>query len=763
MIHSRKPLIAKFLLSIIFMLFFYGECTAVEDNSQAKLLQLLPNLAVNHQTTNVSQNPSSPSPAKVKQNTTGNQNNNVNPNTPNSTAPQTPQVSSHLWNLDNVDIRDVIQEVSRETGKNFIVDPRVQGKITMISSTPLSPAAVYQVFLSSLQVLGYSAIPSGKVIKIIPNAEAAQHISQLASMANPGTGDEMVVRIISVHNVNAEQLVPILRPLLPQSATISANMASNTIIVGGRATQVERIVEIVHRVDTTNVNGIDVIPLNYALAQDLVNSIQQLFSSNKTFAAPQSQATLAVDDRSNSILISGTPNQRLKIKVLISQLDTPNQQLGNTQVIYLHYLKAQDLAPILAGIAQSQYHGGVGVVIGQRTQTGMDYTATKNSSNESTQGDSTPSSTSSGSFNNQPTPPPPSAPAISPGSMSFAGLPNQNAGAASNAPPKVEIIAEPNTNSIILNAPPTLMRTMREVIAKLDTRPAQILVEALIAEVDLNTSAELGIQWGAFTQAGQTGTDSDDASAAFRAGIGIITGKGIHDLQGVITAIGKDQDSNILSTPSVVVLDNHQAKIEVGQEISVQDSSYPNNAGGTTTATPYATFGREKVALHLYVTPQIDQSKTLTLAIDQGNDTLQNPDNISTTPLINISSIKTSVLVSSGDILVLGGLTQNQVAKGNDRVPLLGDIPGIGQLFKVDKHSRNKKELLVFIRPIILYNDAQGIQVSSNKYGNIRETQLNWFRNEFYKPDYKSHVLPPYKKPKDLPPPFASNGYTQAH
>lgn len=737
-----------------------GFAGMAQADSSDQLLKLLPNLKTAQTSTAYSASSASSGNTGTSTPTTATQAStpSANGSTNASAAPET-----RLWNLNNVDIRDLIQEVSRETGKNFIIDPRVQGRVTMISSTPMNAKAVYQVFLSTLQVLGYSAIPFGKVIKIVPDADAITQANRLSNSLSPGMGDEIVVRAITVKNVNSDQLIPVLRPLLPQSAVIASYGPSSVLIVAGRANTVERIAEIVNKVDTANVNGIDVIPLNYAIAQDIVNSIQQLLSSSKSFSQNSPQVSVSVDDRSNSILLSGNANERLKIKVLISQLDTPNQQTGNTDIIYLHYLKAQDLVPVLAGIAQGYYHGPVGTVIGTRSQIGVDYTAQGGSDFDD--GTSSGSSSSSGT------------PGMSSGGgnplgnqqqalNTGAGSPGQTAitsivggtssgsgGENQQQKPKVEIVAEPNTNAVIINAPPALLRSLKTIIYKLDIRPAQILVEALIAEVDQTTSQQLGIQWGSVTQANQAGISGNDAAAGFQEGLGIITGQGIHNLQAVIRAIGQDQESNILSTPSIVVLDNHQAKIIIGQEVSVQNAAYQNNAqsGGT----PYETYDRRKVALHLYVTPQIDQGKSLLLSIDQGNDSLQDPDNLTTTPVFNISSIRTSVLVNSGDILVLGGLMKNELDRSDHGIPLLKDIPGLGDLFKVNNKSKNKRNLLVFIRPIILYNDHQAINITSGKYNDVRQMQLNWFNKEFYQPDYKDNVLPPYRKPKTLPNPFS--------
>ncbi len=660
-------------------------------------------------------------------------------------------VQGHLWNLQNADIRSVIAEISRETGKNFIIDPRVQGKISIVSSTPLSRSAVYQVFLSTLEVLGYSAVPAGKVTKIVPSIDARSQATPIASQYRPGRGAEVVVRVIPVRNVQALQLVPILRPLLPDWGSINAINDANSLVIAGTAANVTRIANIIHRVDSTNANGIDMISLHYASAEDIVNTIQQLQQAAREQGENQ-RVSIAAEPQSNTILLSGNKQDRLKMRVLISQLDTPSASgaSGNTQVVYLHYRRSEDLVPILAGVAQSYYRGPVGTVIGTRSLIGNQYDSISGA-----QGGGDDGSASNPQLIQATTSM--SHPAGTDSHMEAKVQTLQQGEHGKGHKPRVEIIAEPNTNAIIINAPPTLMRTLRGVVSKLDIRPSEVLIEALIAEVDRNHDFNLGIKWGSVTGKNATGISPIDFIPGFRQGIGIINGKGLHNLQGVLNALTTDKNSEILSTPSIMVLDNNQAQIVVGQEVSIQSSEYPNNAGGSTGATPFTTFDREKVALHLYVTPQIDQNGSLTLALDQGNDTLENPEERTTTPIVNISGIRTSVLVNSGDIIVLGGLIQNQYTHGNEHVPILGDIPGIGSLFTNYNKNKQKKMLMVFIRPIIIHNEAHGLQLTSGKYNYIRNAQLNWFRQQqyHYDPETNQFILPPWGKKVHLPQPFS--------
>lgn len=637
-----------------------------------------------------------------------------------------------LWNLRNADIRAVITEVSRITGMNFIVDPRVQGKISIISSTPMSDKELYQVFLSVLQVSGYAAIPSGDVTKIIPNIDAKTVTTDLLSeMRNPPRGDDMLVQVIPVHYVPAEQLVPVLRPLMPQWSSVAAYGPSNMLILSGRANNIKRLAAIIKQVDSSTANGIDIVPLRHALAMDVANTLKDIVKAPAN-SGSRSQAMLAADDRSNAILLSGSRTDRIRLRLLIEKLDrgSPNGSSSNTQVVYLNYLRAEDLVPILAGIAQANFSGNVGTTIGTITRPILDSTNPSSSLADggSSQSSSTPQQQ-------------PQAPANSAATPNTTGTSTQNEGSTK---PTAQIIAEPNTNSIIINAPYTLIKILKTVINQLDIRPAQLLIEALVAEVNEQDINDLGIEWGSNQQTG--------LPASFRNGFAIINNKTtIADFQAQIYALARKNRANILSTPSVVVLDNRQAKILVGSQVSVGESTAQSTVIG---GSPFTTFKRVNVALHLYVRPQITRGNGIQMQIDQGNDTLD-PASLGNTlnPTFRISSIVTSVHVDSGDIVVLGGLTQDRIDNEGNRLPILSNIPGLGRLFQRNVDTREKRVLMVFIRPIILKNEKDTVQVSGGKYNDIRQYQLDWLHSQEFSETNQKMLLPALHE-ADLPEPF---------
>ncbi|MCX7115087.1 MAG: GspD family T2SS secretin variant LspD [Gammaproteobacteria bacterium] len=653
---------------------------------------------------------------------------------PPDSPPVSPPISSNkkLWNLSNADIRAVIAEVSRVTGKNFIIDPRVQGKISIISHTPLSNEALYQVFLSMLQISGYAAIPSGQAIKVMPNMDA-KAFAPNAPKHSPLKGDEIMISVVPVHYVPAEQLVPTLRPLMPQWSYISAYVPANVLILSGRADNIRQLTQIIKQVDTSTSNGIDVVQLEHAMAMDIANTLKDLVKT--TAGAGQTPTSLAVDDRNNSILLSGNKTDRIRLRVIIAKLDhqSINTASNNTQVVYLNYLRAEDLVPILAGVAQANFSGAVGVTIGTVTRPPLD--STNPNSNISTD---------PGNPYSQPSaPPPPPAAAATPNTSTSS---SQSDGSTK---PSVQLIAEPNTNSVIINAPASVIRILKTVISQLDIRPAQLLIEAMVAEINESDVNNLGVEWGSLGQGKNP--------SSFRPGFAIINSKtSVNDFQAQIYALQREHKANVLSTPSVVVLDNRQAKILVGQQVSVASTNYPNNAAGSTTASPYTTFNRVNVALHLYVRPQITRAGGIQLQIDEGNDTVDpSTINNSDNPVFKISSIVTSIHIQSGDVVVLGGLTQDSLANDNTNIPILKDIPGLGRLFQRNLRNREKRVLMVFIRPLIMRNAQDAVQITGSKYYNpIRSEELGFVREQeaFIQTDQQT-VLPPLTQAK-LPIPF---------
>ena len=596
-------------------------------------------------------------------------------------------------NYKDADLGQIIQAVSEVTGKNFIIDPRVNAKVTMLSSTPMSPAAFYEAFLSVLQVYGYVAVPAGKVIKIVPNTDARQLPSiDLPGDVNPNS-DEIVTQIITMKNISAAQLVPLLRPLIPQQGHLAAYPGSNMLIISDRASNVNRIMRIIERMDSSSDEPVEVVPLHNASAAELVRIVTQLNQGGGGAQTPEGGGTAAkvvADERTNSILISGEKSQRLRIKALIINLDTPLQSGGDTQVRYLRYADAEKIAEKLKGqaTASAKAQGG-----------------------------------------------PATAPAAG--------------GGGSNVDASVTIWADAPTNSLVLTAPPKIMKSLMAVIDKLDIRRAQVQVEAIIVEVDVNKSSNLGVQWALYGQGSTTvpaavtnlpgsGTSIVDLAAAAAGGtlssitsstlgtgatlaIGRYNSTSGTNFAALLQALRSDGTSNIISTPSIITMNNEEAEVKVTQEIPLITGSYTSSPASTNgTTSPFETIQREEVGTILKVTPHINEGNSVQLKIEQEDSSpgakLTDSADIST----NKRSIKTTVLIEDGGIIVLGGLMSDTVTESEDRVPGLGAIPIIGNLFKSRSGSRQKKNLIVFIRPKILRDANQTEATSVEKYNEVR-------------------------------------------
>jgi general secretion pathway protein D len=617
-------------------------------------------------------------------------------------------------NYKDADLSQIIQAVSEVTGKNFIIDPRVNAKVTMLSATPMSPAAFYEAFLSVLQVYGYVAVPAGKVIKIVPNTDARQLPSIDLPNNVSSTSDEIVTQIITMKNVSAAQLVPLLRPLIPQQGHLAAYSPGNMLIISDRASNVNRIMHIVERMDESGEEPIEVIQLHNASATEVVRTVNQL---NQGAGAADAGAPVKVvaDERTNSVLISGEKSLRLKVKALVLSLDTPKLGgSGDTEVRYLLYADAEKLADKLKGqaTATAKAQGG-------------------------------------------------------PATAGSAALSAAGAG-GSNVDSSVTIWADPPTNALIITAPPKLMKSLMAVIDKLDIRRAQVEVEAMIVEVDVNKSSNLGVQWlldggtsagygvinlpGAGTSivdlavaalgvsTGQatvpttttTATGATAASSISSSTIGTgatfaigkynsNTGKGFAAL---VQALRSDASSNIISTPTIITMNNEEAEVKVTQEIPLITGQYTSSTAAVNgTTSPFETIQREEVGTILKVTPHISEGDVIQLKIEQEDSSpgakLADSADIST----NKRSIKTTILIEDGGIIVLGGLMQDTVTESEDRVPGLGAIPLLGNLFKSRSGSRMKSNLLVFLRPKILRDQIATEATSASKYNEIRHEE----------------------------------------
>ena len=589
-------------------------------------------------------------------------------------------------NFKDADIREVAATIGQITHKNFIIDPRVQGRVTVVSSKPISADAVYATFLSVLEVHGLAAAPEGQIIKIVPSLEARQMPGPPYNSTTPG--DAVVTEVVQITNVSATQLVPVLRPLMSTEAQLAAYPQSNVLIMSDRASNITRMLDIIQRIDQATNTEVEVIPLQNAPATDVVqvlNSLMQADASGQT----GTPLKLAADERTNSILMSGDKGQRLRLRALIAHLDMP-LETGNTQVLYLRYAKAKDISDELKGyVSDLQKQSG------------------------------------------------------------------GKAGTTSAAVPDVSVIPDDRTNALVITAPPKIMRSIQDVVSKLDIRRAQVLVQAIQAELTSDKSAELGVTWVADSANGGIGlTDfsntgagvvgvSQSALAAQQSGgatgftppqglslgVGKISGNSF-SFASLLRALAGDSDTNILSTPSVVTLDNQEATIKVAQKVPFVTGQYTNASTGTTGTTgsaavinPFQTVERQDVGITLKITPQINEGESVLLKIDQSVSNLTGTS-IGGQPVTNERDISTSILANSGEIVVLGGLIDHDLIESEQRVPVLGSIPLLGNLFKYRSTQNTKRNLMVFIQPTILRDSDTAKYYTKDRYDYLRQLQL---------------------------------------
>ncbi|MDF1613753.1 type II secretion system secretin GspD [Desulfurivibrio dismutans] len=584
-------------------------------------------------------------------------------------------------NFKEADIESVINSVARITGKTFIVDPAVRGKITIVSSQPLRADEVYGVFLSILQVHDYAAVETGSVVKIIPAAKAGQDLVITADTDQPLELDEdrIVTRIYRLQYLQADRLVPILRPMLnTRSGQMSALAIKegNALIITERAGTVERLLRIVRRLDQSSGGEMEIVRLEHADARDVVSVIREMELGTGRLSAEQLR--LVADNRTNSVLLQGDPHHLLRIKATILHLDTPLAKGGDTQVIFLRHAKAEDLVPILTGMGS--YDGSREERRAQQRQ-------------------------------------------------------------------EVDIQADANTNALIMTGSPAVLQNLQTVIRQLDIRRAQLMIEAVIAEVSTAKAVDLGIQWfsadadkviGGTNFPGSGASMSgiaagDEGSIAALAGLGgfnmgvfsgstEIMGREFFNFGALVNALARDGDTNILSTPSLVTMDNQEAEIIVGQNVPFLTGSFTEGATGVG-GSPFQTVERRDVGIKLRVKPQVTEGDVIRLQIEQEVSSVER-DDLAAGLVTNTRNINTSVLVEDGKVLVLGGLISDDVQETVSKVPLLGDIPLLGALFRHTRSERSKRNLMVFLRPVILRDQDMSSRISQGQYDMLREQQL---------------------------------------
>ncbi len=621
-------------------------------------------------------------------------------------------------NLKNTDIHSLISTVSKQTGKNFVVDPRVKAKVTVISTDPVGADGLYEVFLSVLQVHGYSAVPAGDLIKIVPDVTAKQGpVPILGDDAD--SSDQLVTQVVAVINVPAAQLVPILRPMVPQQGHLAAYAATNSLIITDRSSNIQRLMEIIRRIDKPDNEEIEVVRLNHAAASEIVRTLTSLQRNNLGGPQGPGATQMVADERTNSVLISGDRAVRVRMRGLIAHLDTPIESGGNTRVVYLRFANAEDMVNILQGVSQGQAKVGTSASTDGGTGTTLQ---------------PTPVVQQPANTGNTPN--------------AAAQIVNQNnnsvraRSAADSGESNVDIQADPNTNALIITAPPDEMQNILAVIRQLDIRRAQVLVEAVIAEITEDNTREFGINFlldgsdkgvpagfsnlgdatsGALNIAGALSTRTPPSSLGNGVSLALGQfGSGEIDFGFLVRAIASDADNNILSTPSLMTLDNEEAEIVVGQNVpfvtGTQLSANNNN--------PFQTIERQDIGLTLKVKPQINDGNSIKMELEQ------EVSGVNTTALTGASdittskrSIKTTVLVEDGQTIVLGGLIDDQIQDVEEKVPLLGDIPFIGRLFRYRSTQKSKQNLMIFLHPRIMRDGESATQFSNSKYNFLRSQQ----------------------------------------
>jgi general secretion pathway protein D len=650
-------------------------------------------------------------------------------------------------NFVNADIDAVVKAVGEITGRNFVVDPRVKGTVNIVSARPVAKSLVYPTLLSALRMQGFAAVETDGVVKIVPEADAKTQAGPVQRGA-AASGERIVTQVIALRYESAAQLVTVLRPLISPNNTISAYTPNNAIIVTDYADNLRRIERIIASLDQPPAGEPMLVPIRNASALDVVALVNRLLGegTSQPGAAPEAQqrVSLIADPRSNSVLIRADNAARAaRVRQLIEQLDTPSRAGGNVFIVYLKNADAAHVAETLRGLyggeRASPLTGAQSAAIAAMPAALPNAVATSGLG-------VSPAAT---------TPLVTSAATGAPGAFSAGGA---------------MIQADIANNALVIMAPEPVYNNLRAVIERLDTRRAQVFVEALIVEVSADKAAEFGVQWQVLTGAGRnrngiqgiggtnfgtrgSGNNIIDASVNLGSigqglNLGIINGSINIPGLGVISNLGllirsleNDTNANILSTPTLLTLDNEEARIIVGQNVPFITGQYATT-GTTATVQPFQTIERRDVGLVLRVRPQITEGGTVRLGIYQEVSRVQ--DNSSAGPILSKRALESSVVIDDQQIVVLGGLIQDSMNDGTEKLPYMGDVPVFGTLFRYDTRSRQKTNLMIFLKPTIVRNATDGRALTSERYDYLRGEQLKLAPAErWFWPDPTQPGLPP--------------------
>jgi len=614
----------------------------------------------------------------------------------------------------NADINEFINIVGKNLQKTIVLDPAVRGKVNVRSYDVLNEEQYYQFFLNVLEVYGFAVVEMDNgILKVIKSKDAKVAAIPVVDNGNEYYGDEMVTRVVPVLNVSVRELAPLLRQLNDSAGggNVVHYDPSNVIMITGRAAVVNRLVKIIQRVDKAGDQEVDIVKLEFASALNMVNmisSIQTPASTSKNSSSSVLKPRLVADERTNSVIVSGEPKARARIIKLVKSLDNELKHNGNTRVFYLKYANAEEVVSVLTGVSQG-LEGGKG---GSKSK----------SSDDSS----------------------------------------------------LSIQAHEGTNSIIISAQPALMASLTSIIHQLDIRRAQVLVEAIVVEVSEGDGINLSVQWastsGLGTQFNDNGatigelaagayaldTDEDDyedlatSLAKISGGVAGYVGS---DWAAILQAVSSSSGSNILATPSLTTLDNQEASFIVGDEVPVLTGSTSSSSNDN----PFQTIERKEIGIKLQVTPQINEGDSVQMVIEQEVSNIQGQTSVDV--IFATRSVKTTVLAKSGETIVIGGLIDEYVNETVDKVPLLGDIPYLGALFRSTKSSTEKRNLMIFLRPTIIRDDQTMMELSQRKYGLIRQIQLGQNEDGIeLMPNTEAPVLPEWGTPVEIDP----NNFTES-
>jgi general secretion pathway protein D len=635
-------------------------------------------------------------------------------------------------NFVGADIESVIKAVGHYTNITFVIDPRVKGTLTVVSEKPVTKTQAFGLLTSALRLQGYAVVSGDGFAKVVPEADAKLQASptQIGASQATAKGDQIVSQIFHLNYESAANVVTVLRPLISPNNTINANPGNNSVVVTDYADNVKRLAKIVAALDAPAVTDLDVIPVRYAIASDLAAMINKLMDSGGgggAGAGDTGKVSVLADPRTNSLILRAPSAARSNLaKSLIAKLDQPTQELGNVHVVYLKNAEATKLAQTLRSVVSgdtSQPNSGSGSNNGTNSQN----SSGSNSFNNNTSSSS--SSSTSGTGSSGPTNP------------LLTGSNNQQQNTSGGAAGYIQ--ADATTNTLIITAPESVYRNLRAVIDQLDVRRAQVYIESLIVEVTSDKASEFGVQWVGATgnsnsstrvgvlQSFTTGGTNNTLTSIYAGSGSVLPTNGVSfglfnktGLGLLAHALESDANANILSTPNMITLDNELATIRVGQNVPILTGQFTTTSG--TNSNPFQTIDRKDVGLTLKVRPQISEGGTIKMAIyhetsSVDKSTLTNASGIT----LNNRVIENNVIADDGQIIVLGGLIEDTEGDGTDKVPGLGDLPVVGNLFKYQSRTRKKTNLMVFLRPVVIRSKEQSVSLATDRYDYMRGQQEN--------------------------------------